>query len=80
MCDILAERIRIIQILETKLSNYSHLHSASIAELTEIGLEALHHNYEGDCPDECLRDAARIFAVTSVWRHNQNVDDFREAA
>ena len=80
MCDILAERIRIIQILRATLNNFPRVNSATLEELSELGLNALRNNYQGTCPDECLRDKARSYALMAVWRRERERTAFTRIA
>lgn len=63
MCDIMKERTRINKILAHTISLRLDTRPTNLDELTHLCVIALQIFYDGACPDECVADKARNFAV-----------------
>lgn len=79
MCDIIKDRIRINKILEHTVSLRLDTKPTNLDELTRLCVVALQIYYDGACPDECVADKARNFAVWHLAHLSQSDQPPRRA-
>lgn len=72
MCDIIKERIRINKILAHTVGIRLDTRPTNLDELTRLCVVALQIYYDGACPDECVVDKARNFAVWHLAHLSQD--------